>query len=394
MEVTSGSEIATATCSANVLPPPGCITNCGGGFETPKVVLLKKPPEGEILSYVFLSQIPYTGVGDQSKLIIFISIIVIWSAILAFAIKGKSFRKIFAGRFFRTMPQTAFAGNDFSNIIGIKSGNNSSDSLEVINSELMKNTMHHTYQTSALGNNEGSFGSVNETQIVNGNGNNMIKSVGMIDLLAGEAQKHRAIISEEGIKLIIQEVNGDASEAVILLGRIVESAESMFEREDGWLLLNRDKVAKSIHKIKEDDFIAPIIKESESNKASGVRTEDKALFGFQAIDEAAKQSFVNWLATGDHRNVFNFLSTMRVRGNDPEHFLKGVIISLDSVHRGRHENLEDAEEAELTNAVSGLSNDDLEKLIETLLFVVDRRYKSLSTSLKIALLRISHLKRV
>jgi hypothetical protein len=104
--------------------------------------------------------------------------------------------------------------------------------------------------------------------------------------------------------------------------------------------------------------------------------------------------FVRWLAVGDKANVFNYLSEMRKRGMSPEKFIKKIILDLDRVYRARKENMGELSDSPLMNTVSGLSDEALENLVEILLSVVDESfYKSMSTGLKLAILRAGEIKR-
>lgn len=92
---TTGTKSSTVTVTSNgqtkSLTCP--IVNVGGG-----VALYTGPSQGNLasLSSVYLNQVPYTGVGDNPKLMMFVIGLILWSGAMAYAIiyrQSKSARK-------------------------------------------------------------------------------------------------------------------------------------------------------------------------------------------------------------------------------------------------------------------------------------------------------------
>lgn len=100
VSITSGSQSVTKTCAVSITPPPGCMSGCGGGFNQPNVVLLKKATSTTLASAsvyvsqtpqtfpsasVYLSQIPYTGVVEDSvKTIAYIILLLAVTGIISY----------------------------------------------------------------------------------------------------------------------------------------------------------------------------------------------------------------------------------------------------------------------------------------------------------------------
>ncbi len=94
--VTSGSETISLSCSTLVTGGGGgCVGGCGGGGPTPPVVTLLKKffpaevvPQDEYLS-IYLSAVPYTGLGPTAKTMIVILSALVLSAGIAFLLSKK-----------------------------------------------------------------------------------------------------------------------------------------------------------------------------------------------------------------------------------------------------------------------------------------------------------------
>ena len=386
VEVTSGSEIVSATCSINVLPPPGCTSNCGGGggFNPPKVVLLKSPPEGRVLSAVYLSQIPYTGIGDWYKIPLFILILALWSASVVYFIRskamGRSASTLFSG-----------GGSLASDIIEVR-GEDDSLSEPWIPDTIT--THAHKHNPTTMQTNYTSAKPVS-APVQQGQQVNHALSAGVVDVIAAEAQRGRTVISEEGMYFIAEKSGYDAARAVSITESVILRADGRYSREEGWLLLNKEKVISVLSEQNqtpirtqakaspEPTFVAP-----QRNPAHGAVPERAPLNGQSFSDSA---TFVSWLASGDKTQVVRYLNALREKQGGAEAFLKKIVLDLDAVYRSRFEEIHEPFDERLAHAVSGLSNTGLEELISALISTVDQNYRSTSLGVKLALMRASEI---
>lgn len=104
--ITSGNESILRSCSVTVTTTTsGCTSGCGGGFNQPNVVLLKKATSTTLASAsvyisqtpqtypsasIYLSQIPYTGVAeDNVKAIGYVVLLLAVSGILTYFISSR-----------------------------------------------------------------------------------------------------------------------------------------------------------------------------------------------------------------------------------------------------------------------------------------------------------------
>src|SRR3990167_7491259 len=343
-------------------PSSGCQSNCGGGgLNQPNVVLLQKAIKAP-LAFVYLSQIPYTGLSGAGKILLFALGLAIWSALVVYALRNRKVAELaeqLAGNIharFSPTSKTIF-----------KPAEQSLNAFEVTDDLLLETQplIHTPPATSEI-----------ET------------------LLAIEAKKERTLISPDGLKTVIETAVAKGEEPIVTLGKTIENAKVKFQREDGWLLLNKEKVSgallsqKSVavpsygapEKIAPDAPIMPVAP-SATTKTS------------PAIDQIAEvNTFVSLLARGDEKAVANHLRTLREGGKSVERFVRETIIELDGAYRARLESDNNRRNFVLSQIISRWSGEKTEEVISILLSIVDKNYKNSTIGLKLAVMRIAELK--
>ncbi len=86
MRITDGSgQSVTQTCNVYVGGNNGNVTLVSNGSNTPN--------NGTLASGVYLSDIPYTGVGENLKMILFVLGMTLWSAFMAWVFLKKKAQK-------------------------------------------------------------------------------------------------------------------------------------------------------------------------------------------------------------------------------------------------------------------------------------------------------------
>ena len=389
--VISGSETVTVSCAINVLPPPGCTGDCGGGgggFNQPTVVLLKKPPVGKVLSAVYLSQVPYTGIGDWYKIPLFILILAVWSASVVYFLRSKLLHR---GEKKKKELETVPAytpPNIHEGMFEIRGeevslGDWTPQGITHANNETMYRHSTNTQKTPSPAQNLSGVGGQSA-------------STGVIEVIAAEAQHNRSVISEEGMHYLAEKSNFNAGEALRLVGTVIRNAEMLYDRDQGWLLLNKEKVMSALTQKVEVVLPAtqtvhpaptPVASQRPSATPS-MPASPMAVSGQTQVDSAL---FINWLATGDKGHVASHLRMLRERHGAADAFLKKVILDLDAVYRSRFDEIEESLDERLAHTISGLSNQELEELISALFSMTDQNYQSTSLSLKLALMRASEI---
>jgi len=177
--------------------PPGCVVNCGGGANPPKVVLFQKADDRPLASqsFIYLSQIPYTGVGNIFQIFLFFISILSLSALgtyslLKYGIYGKL--KELRREFFKEKHNKKV--------------------LEEIPFAEEKESEQKYFSAPTL-----EFDKY--------------------------TQENMVILSNAG-KKFLKELGHSKEATINLLRRIIEKAKSLYPREDGWLLLNRERIKK------------------------------------------------------------------------------------------------------------------------------------------------------
>ena len=399
VSVVSGSQSITANCSLTVIPPPGgCTSGCGGGgFNPPTVVLLSaplvgSPPPGQVLGAVYLSQIPYTGLGDWYKIVLFVIILLLWSVAVVYFFRAKVWRT-------RNKDALAAAGVSFY----ARAAKN--DAVPVATQTHPAQETTKTRRDEPLGVISGfnNFSMQNKETIqprfvaprrADGVPTSSAPHAfnGILDIIAAEAERNRMVISEEGMKLLAERGGFDAAKVLSLVDVVVSFAEKNYDREDGWLLLNKEKILGALSGTPPKGNVAVEISRPVPAAQSIPTSRPTEQVPLKANAPTVGSSlFVNWIATGNRQEVTRHLKELREHPGGAEPFLKKVVLDLDAVYRSRFDEPDEQIDQRLAHTVSGLSNVELENLISALLSTVDQNYRSSSVSAKIALMRASQI---
>jgi hypothetical protein len=174
--------------------------------------------------------------------------------------------------------------------------------------------------------------------------------------IQNEARTSRALVSDDGAELIAHSAEGDEKRALERLAQVIDIAKTRYPREDGWLILDKDRVRESL-------FISTL---------------------------SMIPLFVEWVVRAEDKKVFTFLRMLKHQEQPVADFMRKVVSELDSAHRAR---LEGAEErahvnAHIAEVTYHLSNKELEAIVAELLHGVDERYDSAYTSVRLSLVRV------
>src|SRR3989344_2111759 len=234
--------------------------------------------------------------------------------------------------------------------------------------------------------------------ITNGTTTHMIQA-GILDVIASEAQRKRVVISEEGMKLVASQSGHDANTVLSLLDTIIGNAEKTYDREDGWLLLNKEKVSASLSSVSSVSASMPIketvpvsapvpVRVAPSVSAIAQTQKPPVTYSQPAAQGTVDTAlFVEWLSSGDTKQVAHHLKQLREQSTGVGPFLKKVILDLDLVYRARFDEVDEQVSDRLVRTVATIPNEQLEQLIGVLISSMDQKYRSASLGVKIALLR-------
>ncbi|KKT74828.1 MAG: hypothetical protein UW71_C0013G0012 [Parcubacteria group bacterium GW2011_GWB1_44_7] len=307
-------------------PSSGCQSNCGGGgLNQPNVVLLQKAIKTP-LAFVYLSQIPYTGLSGTGKILLFILGLAVWSALVVYTLRSQKTAEL--------------AGRLISNVRA-RFSLTTSKIFQLAEKPMDNFEMRESAPISE-----------------------------MESLLAVEAKKERTLISPDGLKTVIETATAKNEKPIVVLGKTMENAKNKFPREDGWLLLNKEKIEASLP------------------------TETVAVPAYGASEKVTTEinTFVSLLSRGDEKAVTDHLRVLRTEGKSVERFIRETIMALDDAYRARLENENDRHNFVLSQIISRWSSEKTEEVIGILLSIINKNYKNPAIGLKLAVMRIGELK--
>ncbi len=377
-----GTTPPTSTNGGGGTPPPGG----GGGMNQPTVVLLKKATTSGQLAFVYLSQVPYTGLVDHWPVIVFFAGLFLWSIVIAYFIRSKKvieFAHKMRGAFAATqgrVDEVVYEEETYDTQPG-----------DILNSEpvygdfIDTNSPDETVQMDKKG-------MVHPTTITSNDfiPNNLPVGIPMEnispekdlrDALARRAREHKALISDDALKLIIENAHQSEFEALPLLERLLKISEEKFQKEDGWLLINKQKMVEAV------EILGPKVEEIRA-EAPGQTQAFSAEKSDKPVDP---KGFLLLIARGESGKIFAHLRGLKQQGKNPEQFVKSVIYELDRVYRSRVDS-DTVVPPELTHLTAGWTNEQLEEMISILLTIIEQSYKNSTLGLKLAVMRILDLK--
>ncbi len=375
--VTSGTETVTsALCSVVVRPSVGCSGNCGGGggIDQPTVVLLKKLSTSSPLAFVYLSQIPYTGLSDHYGLVIFFLALIVWSILVTLVIrkdKAISMAKKLIGMF-------ATVKNNRREAVNFEHDHQ----LDVTDEDLVDLSAY---------NNE-----VPENLPISNAREEEIDSDDTKEIFSRRAKENKVLISDDALNMLFV-MTGNVEEN---LNKTLKIAEEKIEKEDGWILINKARMASIASLISESNEIynvvapvpatavAPVVPEHIAVPASNTSTYGQSN---QIAKPADSKEFLLWIARNESTKILNFVRKMGGVGVDPNVFIKSVIYDLDKSYRSRLER-DVLVSPELAQVTAGWTSAQIEEMISILFTIIEQSYKNSTLGVKLAIMRIIDLK--
>ena len=212
VNATSGTQSASSQCSIvvnSVLSGGGGVgggsyINYGGGGGPVSSVNLIQEPGGKVAG-VFLSQVPYTGIGSNMKIAFFSLALLVWSFIIAYYLVKKTAEKN-RPYAFASMPATM-------------------EQFAIEETKIEDTQPEIQIQTTPIGHSHEEI-------------------VGVLEVRARELE---TLISADGLETIVKASHGNKNNAVIVLDSLVGTYKSADEEmENNWTVLNREKINKAL----------------------------------------------------------------------------------------------------------------------------------------------------
>lgn len=476
--VTSGSETITSNlCSVNIIPDTitGCTFGCGG-FEQPTVVLYKEAGSSTLASFVYLAQqsftpkvagvylssIPYTGITGTVAVVVFLVGVIIWSLFVAFAVESKrySVQALLARWRMKKKvgnPKEENIVNDSSTFhpYDVTTKNKINDEVpiraydDVDFSDVGEEVMGITPFGELVNKNNvlSSMNQVNNHDVPNNLPVASTTSVAVPqavrDAIFARARSKKALVSEEAGKAIALASNNSIDAALELLDGAIVRTEEKYLKEDGWILLNREKVAAYLKsrgvKVEEVSVAERPTAMRSFTHEEPIRIPEKPVSPPPASQFAAKApvqlrdvinsrqpdmntgnsrvvdngsngnngnrngevvatigsavSFLKAVSSGDSRAVMDTVRSIKASGASLENFASDLILELDRAYRARVEGDPSIADQEISRIVAPWGVRDLEEIIAILFSVAEKEYSSESTGLRLVALRLSKLRR-
>lgn len=355
MKVSNQCGVDEKTLTITVSTPP-CTTNCGGGgFFSPTVVLSRatSSPLAAFTS-IYLSQVPYTGVGDIFNTLFFILVLIGASVALAIMVVYRSaflpLSSAFALISHRTRSGVSyfFAPPARSHGVTIANGNGS------LNDSHDEEERVKAFHSDGVGESiiEG-LSSMKEALIheIPQASSEVSVSDALKRSLEARARTRSTLLSEDSHGFIIAAALGKEENALRILDQMITVAESWYPaRENSYLLLD------------------------------GAKTRSILFSTYVSMVPL----FIRWMAEGNETKAFNFLRALNTQGHSVSDFLRAVAIELDKVYRLRTEHASGADDYTL-QIVASWNKEMIEKIIGTLVGAFDGSYTSSLMSGKLAL---------
>jgi len=346
-EVTLANNKDSASVSVFTNGTPPCTINCGGGLNPPTVIMLSKPGDDRPFasqSFIYLSQIPYTGVATNFKGALFVIFLSLWSAVLAYFIIRRWNRPQFAGVPAEDSPRSFREEEKAVKISDVIKERYSHIPASALEPEIKRGT-------SFAGNNL-PVGESKEQSVQTIN-----PKIEIVKSLSLHARERGALVSDDALDVLkIAKVTG-LGHGEELLNSIVSIAGTMYPKDDGWLILDRKRI-------------------------------ENVLFSSRLT---VVSIFTEWLSQGDSKKVFSFLRVLRIHKISVKSFLKKVAYYIDHLYRCRiGESLEGAEykAIDLENQCTNWSTKNIQQIVGILVDGVDESYESEDASVKLALVKV------
>jgi hypothetical protein len=258
-------------------------------------------------------------------------------------------------------------------------------------------------------------------EILSGGGKLQTGGVTVIEELAHEKN---ILLSPEALRLIQNEVRGIEKEELVYLAQIFEKAKLKFPREDGWILLSKERTesllengtASTTTEDVETPKEAVSVPLSETEIERPHRVEQKMIgrnrpitdtFGSQSqvqtqapaqtaprVEEKSKSTessiqelvavFIESLINLEKKKTFDILRNVTQKGVDAGTFMTVVVRQLDAVYKHRIEGNNNPN-LELAKKTGAWSNNDFETVLGILVQCVDFSYSNDKIGTKIAL---------
>jgi hypothetical protein len=176
------------------------------------------------------------------------------------------------------------------------------------------------------------------------------------------AHMQNILLSSDAIRMIIDHANGDSVE---LLNEVIARAKETYPREDGWIVINRERI-NTLFRADHDEIPAD---ESTADVPAPTTT-----------DEAGASPLVKAILNGNTTEAYAALQ------REPLIVLADAAEALDCVYRARHDASVHAHSM-LVDKARRYSDSKLENAISALTSAIDGVYHDETSAVRLAVIR-------
>ena len=206
---------------------------------------------------------------------------------------------------------------------------------------------------------------------------------------AVEERAHRdnILLSPEATRMIVTAVEAHGAQEETL-GDIFERAKGAYPREDGWILLSKERCTKLLATPTEApmmnvrEVVAPVVPQATPRAipSQSAPTAD-------AVADTVSSTFVRYLATNDQAKAFELLRNVSAQGVDVATFIGRVVRDLDEVYKHRIEGNRKPDQA-LVQLTERWSTPMFETILGSLVECIDYSYSNTRIGVKVALAKV------
>lgn len=226
------------------------------------------------------------------------------------------------------------------------------------------------------------------------------------------AHRENILLSPEALRTILSEIERSGVDRTAFLTNLFDRAKADYAREDGWILLSKDRANTLLSTQSDNDHGTESANETRTPVAAPiadtvtqrVRMNEMKSAGLseyvQPADNTARAvapthsfsksapvsvgTFVGWLVNAEEQKTFEYLRTASATGNGVELFIGEVVRALDDVYKHRLEGNHNPD-PELARLTATWSNGDFEQVLGILVECIDFSYSSNRIGSKVAL---------
>lgn len=191
--------------------------------------------------------------------------------------------------------------------------------------------------------------------------------------LEAEAHTRNALLSSDAVRMIEDRAE-TLPEQVSMLHEIIDRAKESFPREHGWIVVNRER----INAVYQDDGVVrtPEVEEVPAPMPSAPMHEEATY----THRESHENTLLGSILSGNLKEAY------RSASHEPTLAIADAVESLDTIYRYRKGFTQSANQ-ELVSVSAGLTDEQIESLIDILTSAIDGAYQNEQSAAKIAILR-------